>query len=422
MKHDYFKTWLQQPETQLLIQELYPNPQKALREYKSLVETFTSYFPHHQQFDLFSSSGRVELCGNHTDHQGGLVLACTIHRDTRACASVNMDHVIRLHSQGYEMITIDLNDLSMKNHERFTTQGLLRGLAFYFSSVAPLNGVDIVMTSDVLSGSGLSSSAAFECCILSIFNTLCNQQLSAPHDLAKLAQQAENDYFGKPSGLLDQWSVMHGGVNMMNFKYPSPLTRTLHLNEVLSEYDVCVVHTQGSHDDLSAAYASIVDDNATCAHHFEKARLIDLEESTFYEALPHLMNEMDSRVLLRSIHFFEENKRVISCSEAIEQGNIQKLIENINASGHSSFEYLNNVLHPSSQYQGLALGLAMAQTVLKNEGACRVHGGGFAGTILCITPKHRTSHLKHVMMSMFGEKCFDLLKIREHGTICLSKQ
>ena len=415
--------WLTSETTQNLLKSLYEESSVAFQKERihSLTKNFTTQFPSHQEFELFSASGRIELIGNHTDHQGGHVLACGVNLDTLACAYPNHEHKIRLYSLGYNPIIIDCNDLVFNQDEVNTTLGLLKGLTYYFSQHTSISGVDIVMESDIKAGSGLSSSASFECLILTIFDTFFNQNNPlSPLQIAQLGQRAENHYFGKPSGLMDQLTIANGGLCLMNFSESQPALKKLTNIELLGDVHLCIVHTGGSHDDLTHAYAQIVNDNLEISKLFNVTKLSEVSQEDFLKELPTLYHQYPSRLLLRAFHYFNENQRVLDAVQAIEHNNLSEFFKHIINSSHSSFEFLNNVNHPTSSKQGLSLGLALAQQILKNDGGYRVHGGGFAGTILCICPIQKLETLKKRMVSVFGPDCLTVLKVRDTGVIHLT--
>ena len=424
MNQHTISQWFTNKTTQDLLQSLYRESSLTLQKERiqSLTQRFTSQFPTHQEFELFSASGRIELIGNHTDHQGGHVLACGVNLDTLACAYPNDEHKIRLYSLGYDPIILDCHDLSFKQDEVNTTFGLLKGLTYYFSQHTSISGVDIIMESDIKAGSGLSSSASFECLILTIFDTFFNQNNPlSPHQIAQLGQQAENHYFGKPSGLMDQLTIANGGLCLMDFSQSQPVLKKLIYIELLDDYYLCIVHTGGSHDDLTPSYAQIANDNLEISKHFNVSKLSEVTQKDFLKELPHLYHKYPTRLLLRAFHFFNENQRVLNCVQTIKDNNLVGFLNHIIDSSHSSFEYLNNVNHPTSSTQGLSLGLALAQTILKEDGAYRIHGGGFAGTILCICPKQKLETLKETMETVFGPDCLTVLKDRETGVVHLTK-
>lgn len=421
MKIKHFQTWLSHFRTTDKWLHLYDTDTDNVKRYLALVAQFQTLFPMHEDIELFSAPGRVELCGNHTDHQGGFVLAAAISMDTIACASINKDGYIRLISKGFEPIAFKCTDITYNPFEQGSTIGLLRGLCFEFAKVAPLCGLDIVMSSNIQPGSGLSSSASFECIITSILFRLCAPKLPIdPLTIAIHGQRAENTFFGKPCGLMDQLSIASGGINVMKFATSPPLIQPVDIPHCFNNDILCVINTGGSHENLSHAYASIVNDNMLIAQHFNVTRLIDVEEHTFYESLPQLFNIYETRPLLRAIHFFEENKRVLKCIDAIQTANPHDLYATLNQSGHSSFELLHNVYHPSATQHPLALALAYIHTILGEDGAYRVHGGGFAGTVLCICPSEKFSQIKSAMDALFGSVSLTKLKIRPIGVACLT--
>jgi galactokinase len=421
MKHSDIQTWLNENNTKQLLTDLYPAIDEAQKRILECTKVFTSLFPNHNDINIFSSSGRVELCGNHTDHQGGLVLASAIHLDTLAIVSTNKDNVLQCISKGYDPIIIRLDDLQLQSDEHHSTRAILKGCLYLFSKHNPFSGLNIYIDGMIPSGSGLSSSASFECLILIILNDYFGKASPLSQiQIAQLAQRVENDYFSKPSGLLDQLCVTYGGMNMLDFRNEVPIITPIDFTNIFNDLDVCIIKTPDNHDQLTFAYKEIVDDNALISNHYQKQRLIEVNESSFYEDLVQLHNIYSSRSLLRAHHFFSENHRVLKCLKALSSNNILDFLAQLNASGHSSFEYLNNVIHPTSQRYNLAIGIALAQKVLQKHGAVRVHGGGFAGSILCISPKSLTAKLEDTMKNQFGSDCFILCKLRKHGVIRLT--
>jgi galactokinase len=421
MKQSNIQTWLNTNDTKKLLSDLYPSIDEAQQRILENIRTFKSLFPNQDDINIFSSSGRVELCGNHTDHQGGLVLGSAIHLDTLAIVSENQDNIIHCISKGYDPIIIHCDDLQLQSDEHHSTKAILKGCLALFSEYSPISGLNIYIDGMIPLGSGLSSSASFECLILNILNEYFgNNSPLSPMQIAMLAQRVENEYFGKPSGLLDQLCVSYGGMNIMDFEDELPTVTPINFEDTLKDYDVCIIKTPDDHANLTFAYKGIVDDNALIANHYKQKRLIEVNETQFYENLPQLNKIFASRPLLRVHHFFSENHRVLLCKEALSSNNPSDFLTQLNSSGHSSFEYLNNVIHPTSEHYELAIGIALAQKILEDQGAVRVHGGGFAGSILCITPKSFTSKLKNVMENYFGSNCFILCKLRKHGNICLT--
>lgn len=412
--------WLKLSKTHQLLRELYPDVNQAITRLQTNLHQFQIQFPQSKEIDIFTSSGRVELCGNHSDHQGGLVLGCAIHLDTIAIVSLRHDDWIHLYSQGVDPFHLKIDDTEVSDNDKQSTLSIIKGCCALFSRYAPLHGLNITLESTLPFGSGLSSSASFECLLLQIFNTYFAHSALSPLDIAQLAQKVENNYFKKPSGLLDQLCVAYGGVNLLDFKNPIPTITPVPLTNILNEYDLCIIKTPDDHSNLSDAYRRIVEDCQCIAHHYKQERLVDVSESLFYEELPKLQHLYSSQALLRAHHFFSEQKRVITAKEALNTQDPSLFLQQINDSGHSSFEYLNNVLHPQNNTHHIALGLAIAQRLLHPFGASRVHGGGFAGSLLCIVPKPLTPTLKTIMQAQFNDECFIQCKVRKHGVICLT--
>lgn len=414
--------WITLRTTKELLRNLVGNDALDYQEKRilALSHQFALHFPLHDEIEFFSASGRLELIGNHTDHQGGHVLACAINLDTLACAYPNHEQTIRLHSLGYESVTLDCRNLLFNKNETNTTLGLLKGLAYYFSHHATLRGVDIVMESDIKAGSGLSSSASFECLILTIFNTFFSQNNPlSPLEIAQMGQKAENHYFGKPCGLMDQLTIMTGGICVMDFSHSKPEIKKLTYAPLFDDYHLCVVHTGESHDDLTYAYAQIVSDHLEISSHFNATKLSMVSFADFLNELPILYHTFPTRLLLRVFHYFSENQRVLDCVRTLEHNHHTEFLKHMINSSHSSFEYLDNVNHPISQKQGLALAIALAQQILAHDGAYRIHGEGFAGTILCLCPHQTLETLKKAMQAVFGPDCFKVVKVWQSGVVHL---
>jgi galactokinase len=421
MKINEISSWLDSDKTQHLLNELYPSVFDGKNRILECLKSFANHFPNHSEVEIFSSSGRVELCGNHTDHQGGLVLGCAIHLDTLAIVSRNQDSSIHCLSHGYLPISINCDDITYQSNEQHSSQAIIRGCIALFSQHHPISGLNIYIHSMIPSGAGLSSSASFECLVLNIFNHYFakNHPLS-PLEIAKLAQKVENEYFGKPSGLLDQLCISYGGLNLLDFKDKTPVITSINDVECLHEHDMCVIKVPDHHEGLTFAYKSIVDDNALISKHYSVNRLIEVNESVFYNDFSKLTTLYSTRSVLRAHHFFSENQRVLISKTAIESKQFKDFLNQINMSGHSSFEYLDNVNHPISEKHHLALAIALAQRQLHELGAVRVHGGGFAGSILCFSPKSKTPSLRSVMMQQFGSDCFINCKVRAQGVLRLT--
>ena len=369
---------------------------------------------------LFSTAGRTELAGNHTDHNLGLVIAGTINLDTIAAVSLRDDSTVIVNSEGFPEVVVDISDLEVSEEEKNTTQSLLRGIAKAFKDRGlKVGGWQANTTTRVLKGSGLSSSAAIEVLCAEIFNNLFNDDVLAPVELAKISQYAENVYFGKPSGLMDQIGCAQGGIVGIDFAdNANPVLTPLDVNFEDYGYDLVIVDTKGNHADLTGEYAAVPAEMKQVAAYFgaDCLRKVDYEE--FIEKLPLLREAVSNdRAILRAIHFFDENMRVEAMLDCLKEKDIDGYLYYVEESGNSSFKYLQNV-YPAINVkeQGLSLALALTEDFLSGEGACRVHGGGFAGTIQAYIPKELTDDYIDFMDSVFGEGSATVLAIRKRPT------
>lgn len=369
---------------------------------------------------LFSTAGRTELAGNHTDHNLGLVIAGTINLDTIAAVSLRDDSTVIVNSEGFPEVVVDISDLEVREEEKNTTQSLLRGIAKAFKDRGlKVGGWQANTTTRVLKGSGLSSSAAIEVLCAEIFNNLFNDDVLAPVELAKISQYAENVYFGKPSGLMDQIGCAQGGIVGIDFAdNTNPVLTPLDVNFEDYGYDLVIVDTKGNHADLTGEYAAVPAEMKQVAAYFgaDCLRKVDYEE--FIEKLPQLREAVSNdRAILRAIHFFDENMRVEAMLDCLKEKDIDGYLYYVEESGNSSFKYLQNV-YPAINVkeQGLSLALALTEDFLSGEGACRVHGGGFAGTIQAYIPKELTDDYIDFMDSVFGEGSATVLAIRKRPT------
>ena len=387
--------------------------------YLNLLTRFQEVVPEVEDFDVFSASGRIEVGGNHTDHQLGRVLAMAVDLDTLAFVRKNEDNVIRLVSKDYAIAPVTLDDLAIREDEYYTTMGIIRGLANYFKEIhGQVGGFDAYVESNVLSGSGMSSSASVEVLIAKILDTYYGSDQLSVSDYAILSQKAENNYFNKPCGLMDQMVIAHGGFCAIDFyDKANPKVERIDSRGMLEDMDVCLVQSGGSHADLSDDYAEITKDCKVLSQYFKEEYLSRVAFDTFYAELPKLHESLDTRIILRGYHFFKENERVLNLMQALEHQDLRRFMDHIIASGNSSYHYLQNVLNKRDSKQGLALALMLAEHHLENRGAWRVHGGGFAGTILMFVPKAKTKELKQAFEDVFGLNSFMQIRLREEGVI-----
>ena len=362
----------------------------------------------------FSAPGRVEIGGNHTDHQHGRVLAAAIDLEATASVEANGSNAARLFGEGVCADEIDLNGLDVREDEKGTSAALVRGVAAWFvRNGHTVGGFDAEVSSNIPIGEGLSSSAAFEVLIGNIFKGLFGASVT-PVDIAKAGQYAENVYFGKPCGLMDQTASSFGGLNIIDFRNPEePIVTPV--NAVLNDFDVCVTATGASHADLTDDYAACAEEMRSVAECFGKGFLAQMHADEFFSSIGRLRH-LGDRAILRAIHFFGENERVSAQADMLERGKTQEFLELVIESGRSSLAYLQNVFSPADhRQQGLTLALALSERVLAGKGAWRVHGGGFAGSILAFVPRDMRAEYDFTMSSVFGENCCRFLKIREEG-------
>ena len=367
---------------------------------------------------LFSSPGRSEIGGNHTDHQNGKVLAASVNLDIIGVVKVTSDNTIRLVSDNYDEIVINLNDIILKHEEKETTKALVKGVVSGFlNKNLEVGGFCAYITSDVLIGAGLSSSAAFEILIGTILSGIYNKMSVSPMDIAVVGQYAENIYFGKPCGLMDQMACSVGNLVYIDFENKEePIIEKVEFNMEQSGYSMCITDTKGTHVDLTQEYATIPKEMKMIAKHFgrEVLRGISLEE--ILREIKVLRDEMGDRSVLRALHFIMENERVTSEVDALKQGNIEQFMSCVKKSGDSSYKYLQNIYSDRNvQSQNLSIALAVSDTILQGNGVSRVHGGGFAGTIQAFVKNDYVDEYKKSMDLIFGEKSCMVLKIRKYG-------
>ena len=363
----------------------------------------------------FSAPGRTEIGGNHTDHQLGRVLAAAVELDTRAAVRINGTDTIRLQSKGYPMCVICLNELEPKSEEVGTTAALIRGVAAEFTKFGcNVRGFDAYVTSTVLPGSGLSSSAAFEVLIGTIVNALFFGGKATAREIAAIGQYAENVYFGKPCGLMDQMASAVGGLVAIDFSGPE--VRPVDFDFSACGHTLCIIDTGASHADLTGEYAAIPGELMEISNFFGQEVLSRVPEADFYAALPSLRQRCGDRAVLRAIHFYRENRRVGLQIDALERRDFDAFLELVKESGRSSYMYLQNVIvSGATENQEVALTLALCEGLLGGRGACRVHGGGFAGTVQAFVPNDLLPNFRSGIEAILGQGRCHFLSIRSHG-------
>ena len=368
----------------------------------------------------FSAPGRTEIGGNHTDHQRGRVLAAAVNLDTRAAVRVNGTDTIRILSEGYPMSVVDLSCLTPVESEINTTPALIRGVAARFAQMGcQVKGFDAYCVSTVLPGSGLSSSAAYEVLMGAILNGLFFEGRASQPELAKIGQYAENVFFGKPCGLMDQMASAVGNLVTIDFfDKENPVIQPVDFDFSKSGHALCIIDSQASHADLTDEYAAVPGEMKAVAAQFGKEVLTEIPQADFYGRIAHLRKTCDDRAVLRAIHFYQENDRVPKQVAALKEGSFDKFLELVKESGHSSYMYLQNVIPAGYKaHQDVAVALALCGHYLNGRGAYRVHGGGFAGTVQAFVPFDILDAFKAGMDAALGEGACHVLAIRPQGGV-----
>lgn len=387
--------------------------------YTSLAEEFSNTY-NKADFEFFSSPGRTEIGGNHTDHNFGRVLAGAVNLDNVAVAAANGTMTVNVISRGFSKFAVDLNNLEPNKDEYYTSQALIRGVAAKLKELGyKIGGFDCIIDSGVPKGSGISSSASFEVLIGAIFSNLFNDGKLDPVLNAQIGQYAENVFFGKPCGLMDQTACSVGGLITIDFADPAkPIVKKVDFDFIKTGYALVITDTGGNHADLNDEYASLPSDMKGVAAQMGKKVLREVEPQQLIDAIPLLRGKVTDRAILRAIHFEGDNARVANQVAALEKNDFNSFLQMVKDSGRSSFMYNQNV-YPSSapQEQGISLALALSDIALGAEGAYRVHGGGFAGTIQAFVPQHLLDKYIATLEPTFGKgKCHKLF-IRPQGSI-----
>lgn len=388
---------------------------------KHITEGFIREFPGNDNDDvkIFSSPGRLELTGNHSDHQGGVVLTGTVDADILACAAVNGTDVINILSEGYGAINISCKDTSIRADEKNTTSAIVRGMLRSVSDRGfSVRGFDMYAASDVPAGLGMSSSAAFEMLIGVVLNDLfCDGRLSK-EDLAYAGMYAEREYFGKPCGLMDQMACITGGINIFDFSdIRKPVVTPIDFDFEAVGIDIIVTDTGTDHTDMAEDFNAIPEEMYSVAGCLGGERLCDIEEKIFYKKLREIRGTVGDRAIMRAMHWYDEVKRLKLQMKALEECNVNRFLELVRASGRSSFMYLQNIdNYKNPKVQPVALSLAVAANILGNEGAVRIQGGGFAGSIIAFVPKEKSEIFVERMESLLGKGACRKVKIRTTGS------
>lgn len=369
--------------------------------------------------EIYSVPGRSEVGGNHTDHQHGRVLAASVNLDAIAIVAKD-ENVVKVVSDNFDIKEIDVCDLDKKDDEKATSEALIRGvLAGLKKEGAIIGGFKAYITSDVLIGAGLSSSAAFEVMIGTIVNGLYNNMNVDKVAIAKIGQFAENVYFEKPCGLMDQCACSVGSLISIDFNDPaSPIVSKMDVDFSQFNHSLCIVDTKGSHADLTDEYAAVPAEMKEVAALFGKQFLRDVDVNEFFGKISEVREKTNDRAVLRAIHFFEENERVVHLVAALNNKDFDSFKREITNSGNSSYKYLQNVFSTKDvKNQSVSIALAMSEHILQNHGVCRVHGGGFAGTIQAFVENGYVDTYKAEIEKVFGKDSCHVLKIRKYGGV-----
>lgn len=402
------------------IKEVYPEAQLKTQErrYRAAEVGFAEHFGELGAHRFFSAPGRTEICGNHTDHNNGKVFAASVDLDVIAVVEQTDDGFVTIKSEGFPEDKVDINDLNVHPEEKNTSAALIRGVLKGFKK----NGHDIggfraYTTSTVMKGSGLSSSAAFEVLVGTILSHLYNEGQISPVKVAQISQFAENEYFGKASGLMDQMASSVGGFVAIDFKDNDiPVIESIKCDFAKYEHALCIVDAKGDHADLSDEYSSIPKEMKEIASFFDCETLRSLALPDIMLNINVLREQYGDRAVLRAIHFFHENERVEKVVHALKNERFEDFLSSVRESGDSSFKYLQNIYANSDiRHQCLSIALNVAESSLHRKGACRVHGGGFAGTIQAFVPFDALKQFKMNMEKVFGTGSCHILSIRSVG-------
>ena len=422
MRTECIKELLSASETVRVLETIYPGDTQAqIDRYLGLSELYTANFGESENLRFCSAPGRAEIAGNHTDHNNGRVLAAAVNLDTVAAAAPSGNSTVTLYSEGYETpFVVNLENLQPIESEKNTTQALIRGVAAGMKNARrPIGGFNAYVTSSVFKGSGLSSSAAFEVMICQVFDTLFGNGDLDAQQRAVISQFAENRYFGKPCGLLDQMASSVGGLVTMDFRDSPARIEAISYDFAGKGFAPVVVSAGGDHGNLTDQYAAIPGEMKQVARAMGGEVLRDIDRDTFWSSLPKLKSKVPDRAILRAMHFYDEDARIPLMVEALKNDDTMAFLRGIEESGESSWKLLQNLFVPGRDNQEMVLALAMSQHILKGRGACRIHGGGFAGTILAFVPLAMLESYTDQMDSVFGRGACTVLSVRPTGPVSL---
>lgn len=413
---------IQSGEMDRTLLDIYVDESKVEYQRERYIKTIRKFEKYYGcgEVAIFSAPGRSEIGGNHTDHQHGEVLAASVNLDTLGVVRATGDDTIRVISDGGEEIVISLEDVSVKLKEKGTTTALIKGVVEGFAENGyQVGGFCAYITSDVLIGAGLSSSAAFETLIGTVLSGLYNDMKVSPVEIAMIGQFAENVYFGKPCGLMDQMACSVGNLVYIDFKDPAnPKVEKVAADMDAFGYSLCITDTKGSHADLTDEYAAVPEEMKRVAQYFGKDVLREITVKEVLGEIHALRKSLGDRCVLRALHFITENERVQKEVNALITGNIKQFLALVKASGDSSYKYLQNVYsNKDLKNQNVSVALMISEMLLEDAGVSRVHGGGFAGTIQAFVKKEYVPEYKRGMDTVFGDGACSDLRIRKYGGI-----
>ena len=394
--------------------------QDQFERYNRLAETFRAQFGREPEM-FVSAPGRTEVVGNHTDHQNGKVLAAAVNLDTVAAVAPRNDGRVVLYSEGFPTpFDVDITDDDAREDEKETTFSLIRGIAARMKQLNyKVGGFDASVTSTVFKGSGLSSSAAFEVMLVGVFDALYNGGVVEAQENARISQYAENVYFGKPSGLMDQMASAVGGLSIQDFGKTPTGVEAIAYDFGAKGYAVCVVSAGGEHGNLTHEYAAIPAEMKQVARALGQELLRDVTPEQLFDALPRLKNNVSDRAILRAFHFVDDTRRAQQAADALKRDDLKGFFDTVIRAGDSSWELLQNLNVAASDNQEIPLALEMSRRLLSGRGAWRNHGGGFAGTILAFVPFDLLDAYRAAMDGVFGEKATTVLAIRPEGVVSI---
>lgn len=418
MKKNEYLAMLSSGELDDTINMLYTsqNAEAQKKRLAGAIEKFSAIYPDRDDIHIYSAPGRTEIGGNHTDHQHGCVLAAAVNLDVIGVTSFHSDGVIRIKSEGYNAFEISLDDLQLHSNETGTS-AIVRGIASRFSKLCKIGGFDMYITSDVLSGSGISSSAAFENLISTAIDYYCNDRKAGPVEIAKIGQYAENVYFHKKSGLMDQMVSSVGGFVFIDFcDTENPVIEKIDFDFNSTGHKLIITETKGNHANLTDDYTAIRTEMESVAHFFGKKVLREVDEADFRQNIVKIRKTVSDRAVLRTAHFFGDNRRAYEEAVCLGKNDFENFLKLVRHSGASSENCLQNLYSSKNPLkQEIPLALMTAKDILGESGAVRVHGGGFAGTIQAFVPDEKTVEYISAMNEIFGNDSCYVLSVRPLG-------